>query len=189
MNSSSPALDWHVTGRRVPGNHCILGVLLYFLGTKTPCRLEKHILGAPFVLSVGRHARNANYGADFSAFFSILTLMIQKKKPPQWTNKRSGFRCPLVASAEVTDLHSGTKLSARISELGVGGCYVDALTPFPEGTLVKLRIIRDQGAFESNGRVVYTHANFGMGIAFTNVTSDQRSILETWIAEIISKRS
>jgi len=97
--------------------------------------------------------------------------MIQKKNPPQWTNQRSARRCPLVASAEVTDLHSGTRLSARISELGVGGCYVDALTPFPEGTLVKLRIIRDQGAFESNGRVVYTHPNFGMGVALTNVTS------------------
>jgi hypothetical protein len=73
------------------------------------------------------------------------------------------------------------------SELGVGGCYVDALTPFPEGTLVKLRILRDQGAFESNGKVVYTHANFGMGVAFTDLTFDQRSILESWIAEIVSQ--
>jgi hypothetical protein len=73
-------------------------------------------------------------------------------------------RCPLVASVEVTDLHSDTRLSARISELGAGGCYVDALTPFPEGTMIRLRIIRDQGAFESTGKVVYTHANFGMGV-------------------------
>jgi hypothetical protein len=111
-----------------------------------------------------------------------------KENPPQWTNQRSVLRCPLVASAEITDLHSGTRLSVRISELGVGGCYVDALTPFPEGTLVKLRIIRDQGMFESSGKVVYTHANFGMGVAFTNVTADQRSILEAWIAEIVSRR-
>ena len=114
-------------------------------------------------------------------------LMIQKKKPSQWTNQRSVLRCPLVASAEVTDLHSGTRLSARISELGVGGCYVDALTPFSGGTMVKLRILRDQGVFESNGSVVYTHANFGMGVAFTDVTADQRSILEAWIAEIVSQ--
>ena len=104
--------------------------------------------------------------------------MIQKKKPPQWTNQRSVRRCPLVASAEVTDLHSGTRLLARISELGVGGCFVDALTPFPEGTLVKLRIIRDQGAFEINGKVVCTHSDFCMGVAFTRRDIDQRSILE-----------
>ena len=64
---------------------------------------------------------------------------------------------------------------------------MDALTPFPEGTLVKLRIIRDQSAFESIGKVVYTHANFGMGVAFTDLTFDQRSILEAWIAEIVSQ--
>ena len=114
--------------------------------------------------------------------------VMKKKNPPQPTNRRSVLRCPLVASAEVTDLHSGTRLSARISEVSVGGCYVDALTPFPEGTMVRLRIIRDQGAFESSGKVVYTHANFGMGVAFTDVTADQRSILEAWIAEIVSKR-
>ena len=115
-------------------------------------------------------------------------LMIEKRKPPQWTNQRSVLRCPLVASVEVSDLRSGTRLSARISELGVGGCYVDALTPFPEGTMVKLRILRDQGVFESIGKVVYCHSNFGMGVAFTDVTADQRSILEAWIAEIVSKR-
>jgi hypothetical protein len=153
-------------------------------------------LSRPEVNSQTRGKQQSNVSRDqeyaLSGGFrwgSIQVLMIQKKKPPQWTNQRSVLRCPLVASAEITDLHSGTRLSVRISELGVGGCYVDALTPFPEGTLVKLRIIRDQGAFESNGKVVYTHANFGMGVAFTNVTSDQRSILEGWIAEIVSKRA
>jgi hypothetical protein len=51
-------------------------------------------------------------------------------------------RGPLVASAEVTELRSGALLSARTSELGLGGCYVDALNPFPEGTLVGLQILR-----------------------------------------------
>ena len=121
---------------------------------------------------------------------ALLTgMMIQKNKPPQPTNQRSVHRCSLVASAEVADLHSGTRLSARISELSVGGCYVDVLTPFPEGTLVKLRIIRDQGVFATNGKVVYSHSNLGMGVAFTDLTSDQRSILEAWIAEIVSKRA
>lgn len=114
-------------------------------------------------------------------------MTIKKKNPPQPTSRRAVLRCPLVASAEVTDLHSGTRLLARISELGAGGCYIDALTPFPEGTLIQLRIIRDQGVFESNGKVVYTHSNFGMGIAFTEVAADQRLTLESWIAEIISK--
>jgi hypothetical protein len=93
----------------------------------------------------------------------------------------------LVASAEVTELHSGTRLSGRTSEIGLGGCYVDTLNPFPEGTLVALRILRDQGVFEAKAKVVYCHPRFGMGLAFTEMIPEQRSLLETWLAEIVSQ--
>ncbi len=113
--------------------------------------------------------------------------MIQRNKPLQSANRRSVRRCPLVASAEVTELSFGTLLSARISELGLGGCYVDALNPFPEETQVRLRILRDQGVFETNAKVVYSDPSFGMGLAFADMTPDQRSLLEAWIAEIVSQ--
>jgi hypothetical protein len=87
----------------------------------------------------------------------------------------------------VTELRSGALLSARTSELGLGGCYVDALNPFPEGTLVGLRIHRDQGVFETKAKVVYCDPRFGMGLAFTEMTPDQRSLLEDWLAEIVSQ--
>ena len=113
--------------------------------------------------------------------------MIQRNKPLQPAKQRSVRRCPLVASAEVTEPHSGALLSARTSEIGLGGCYVDALNPLPEGTLVGLRILRDQGVFEAKAKVVYCHQGFGMGLAFTEMTSDQRSLLEEWLAEIVSR--
>ncbi|HWO37448.1 MAG TPA: PilZ domain-containing protein [Candidatus Acidoferrum sp.] len=109
----------------------------------------------------------------------------QRNKPSRTATKRSVRRCALVASVEVTESHSGTKLSARISELGVGGCYVDALNPFPEGALVRLRILRDQGVFETKAKVVYCDPRFGMGLAFLEVTPDQRSLLENWLADIV----
>jgi hypothetical protein len=105
--------------------------------------------------------------------------------PLRTAKRRSVLRCPLVASAEVTELRSGAVLSTRISELGVGGCYVDALNPFPEGTQVALRILRDQGVFETMAQVVYCDSSFGMGLAFTEMTPDQRSILEAWLADIV----
>jgi PilZ domain-containing protein len=82
---------------------------------------------------------------------------------------------------------SGTVLAGRTSELGLGGCYVDSLNPFPEGTVVGLRILRDQGVFESKAKVVYCDPNFGMGLAFTEMTLDQRSVLEAWLTEIVSQ--
>src|SRR5271168_2824 len=116
-----------------------------------------------------------------------MTSLTQKHKAHCHANQRSVRRCALVASVEVTELRSGATLSARISELGVGGCYVDALNPFPEGTLVALRILRDQGVFETKANVVYCDSRFGMGPSFIEITPDQRSLLEAWLAGIGSQ--
>lgn len=114
---------------------------------------------------------------------SVATPMATKDAPP--AKKRAVRRCPFVASAEVTEPSSDTRLSARTSELGLGGCYIETLNPFAEGTLVQLRIVRDQGVFESKAKVVYSHGNFGMGLAFTDMAPKQRSLLEDWLAEIV----
>jgi hypothetical protein len=113
--------------------------------------------------------------------------MVQRNKSAEPAKRRSVRRCPLVASVEVTELSSGTRLLGRSSELGLGGCYVDSLNPFPEGTLVELKILRDRGVFETKARVAYCDQRFGMGLAFTDMTSDQRSLLEAWLTEIVSQ--
>jgi hypothetical protein len=99
--------------------------------------------------------------------------------------QRAVRRCAFVASAEVTDISSGPRLSARTSEVGLGGCYVDSLTPFAPGTLVQVRILRDQGVFEAKAKVVYCDLQFGMGLAFTEIAPGQRSLLESWLAELV----
>src|SRR5271156_3456537 len=115
--------------------------------------------------------------------------MSQRNKPLRTANQHSVRRCALVASVEVTELLSGALLSARVSELGVGGCYVGALNPFPEGALVGLRILRDQGVFETKSKVVYCDSRFGMGLAFIEMTPAQRSLPEAWLVEIVSQLS
>jgi hypothetical protein len=115
--------------------------------------------------------------------------MTGRRKPSQHRQQRAVRRCPLVASVEVTDTHSNTRLSARISELGVGGCYVDALNPFPEGTQVTVRIVRDAGHFEAKAKVVYMHPACGMGLAFTEMPKEQRGVLEEWLAEIVLQKT
>jgi hypothetical protein len=104
------------------------------------------------------------------------------------TKQRSVRRCPLVAVAEVAELGAGVQLlSARTSEFGLGGCYIDTLNPLPEGMSVQLRIRRDNGVFETNAKVVYSQGRFGMGLAFTEMTPDHRVILEGWLAELVTQ--
>lgn len=115
--------------------------------------------------------------------------MAIKRKTHEYKQRRAAKRCAMVASVEVTDLGTKTKLSARTSEIAVGGCYVDALNPFPVGTLVHVRITRDKGSFEAKGKVAYCDSTMGMGVAFTEVAPAQRSILEDWLAEIVKPAS
>lgn len=107
------------------------------------------------------------------------------QEPPQPAKKRAVRRCPFVASAEVTELSSGTRISARTSEIGVGGCYIETLNPFADGSSVDLRILRDQGVFQTKAKVVYSHGSFGMGLAFVDIAPKQRLVLEDWLAEIV----
>ncbi|MGA8222692.1 MAG: PilZ domain-containing protein [Candidatus Acidiferrales bacterium] len=111
-----------------------------------------------------------------------------KREDFQQRKQRAVLRCSFVASAEVTELDSGSsaKLAVRTSELGLGGCYIDTLNPFPEGTPVRLRILRDGGAFATTAKVVYTHQGFGMGLAFIDITPSQRAVLENWLAELVT---
>ena len=113
--------------------------------------------------------------------------MIQSNKPLQPAKQRSVRRCSLVASAEVVEQGSGAKLSARTAELGLGGCYIDTLNPYPEGSQVQLRILRDNGVFETKAKVVYSDRKFGMGLAFTEMTPNQRALLEVWLAELVTQ--
>jgi PilZ domain-containing protein len=116
--------------------------------------------------------------------------MIQTNKRPRakkYRKERAVRRCPFVAAAEVTDLRSGTRLAARTSELGLGGCYIDVLNPLPLGAAVQLKIVRDQGVFETPAKVVYCDPKFGMGLAFSEMAPDQRSLLETWLVELVTQ--
>ena|ERR1700691_287456 len=108
-----------------------------------------------------------------------------RTKEPTHAKKRAVRRCAFVASAEVIEPSSDTRISARTSELGLGGCYIETLNPLPEGTSVRLRILRDQGVFEAEAKVVYSHSSFGMGLAFTKIDPKQRALLEDWLAELV----
>ncbi len=101
--------------------------------------------------------------------------------------RRSVPRYPFVTTVVVTELSSGTRLPGRTSELGLNGFYIDTLEPFPVGTLVRIRIFKDQEVFESPGRVLYSHPRIGMGILFVDSTPDQQSVLKGWVAELAAR--
>lgn len=98
--------------------------------------------------------------------------------------RRGSVRYPFTAAADVVELQSNARLTARSSDLAQGGCFVDTISPFPVGTSVTLRLSREQKTFETRANVVYAQPGMGMGLAFTSVEPDQLWVLEKWLGTL-----
>jgi hypothetical protein len=99
-------------------------------------------------------------------------------------DRRRSPRYPIIADAEVTEIATDTKLSAKTSDLSAGGCFLDMLNPSPEGTEIVVRISRADSTFAARGKVVFVFPNMGMGVMFTNVPDSQQEILKKWLADL-----
>jgi hypothetical protein len=98
--------------------------------------------------------------------------------------RRHASRYPFIAEAEVTEILSDTRLSAKTSDLSKAGCLLDMLNPSPEGTDLRIKISHEGTTFTALGRVIFVLPNMGMGVVFRSVAIDQLAILQGWIAKL-----
>jgi hypothetical protein len=94
---------------------------------------------------------------------------------------RGAPRFSFIAAAEVLAENNGSRMSARVSDLSVSGCYVDTINPLPGGTLVQVKIITETQIFEAPARVAYSHTHLGMGLAFREVLPNFMAVLQNWL--------
>jgi DNA-binding response OmpR family regulator len=73
------------------------------------------------------------------------------------------------AGAEETVPH------CKLTDLSLGGCYVETDSPFPEHALVDLCLRTDEMAVHTEGMVRVTHPGQGMGVEFPSRTPEQRA--------------
>lgn len=107
---------------------------------------------------------------------------------PRNSERREVPRYPFIARAEQTDLDSATRISARVSELSLRGCYLDTLNPFPKGTWIRVLIFHGDTTFTACATVVYPQRNLGMGVEFSAVEPKQLEVLRKWLAELSAKQ-
>jgi len=102
---------------------------------------------------------------------------------------RRHARFPLTALVEALEPKSNTQISGRSSDVSLSGCYVDTLNPFPEGTLIRIRLTRENISFEANATVIFSQIGMGMGVAFTSAEKDQFRVYQKWIDELSGNSS
>jgi DNA-binding response OmpR family regulator len=63
----------------------------------------------------------------------------------------------------------------KLTDLSLGGCYVETDSPFPERALVDLCLKTNDLAVHTEGMVRVTHPGHGMGVEFPSRTPEQRA--------------
>jgi hypothetical protein len=98
--------------------------------------------------------------------------------------RREYRRYEFTAEAKVIDVQSGATVSARCSDTSMGGCFIDARSPLPVGSSVRVTLTRDDNMFSADAIVATSMDAMGMGLKFPAVDPDQRRILKLWIKEL-----
>jgi hypothetical protein len=103
--------------------------------------------------------------------------------PDAMTDRRVAPRYTLILTAEITDLLSAMKFTARTADISRTGCYIDMLQPLPFGTRIHVRLQSQGEVFESAATVMYVSPGLGIGVAFAeNLAAHQQAILDHWLA-------
>lgn len=73
---------------------------------------------------------------------------------------------------------TGTR-EARISDISVGGCYIDTIAPLREGDEISFEFENPAGArLRFTGTIAYVLENMGFGIKFTNLSDAHKAAIE-----------
>ena len=80
----------------------------------------------------------------------------------------------MAAAAALHALPSETVPNCKLTDLSLGGCYVQTTAPFPEGSLVDCCLKSNDVEVHTEAMVRVMHPGEGMGLEFPSRTEDQR---------------
>lgn len=86
------------------------------------------------------------------------------------------------AAATIGTLPDESVPHCKLTDLSLGGCYVQTDAPFPEGALIDFCLKTTELEVHCDGMVRVTHPGHGMGIEFPSRTQEQR----TQVANVIN---
>jgi len=77
----------------------------------------------------------------------------------------------------VLDSSAGRR-SSRISDLSMGGCYVESISTYRVGEELAFELKSNGKTLRFTGEVAYVLEGFGFGLKFTNLGSDHLDFLK-----------
>ena len=98
--------------------------------------------------------------------------------------KREQRRTPrytFIASAELIEQKTDVRIATRVSELSLHGCYLDMMNPFPQDTLVLVKIFAGEEYFHAKAKIIYVQPNLGAGVSFMEIEPQSLAVLGRWL--------
>ncbi len=102
--------------------------------------------------------------------------------------RRKAPRYPFRAMAEIVHEKEPVRVSSRVSDLSLHGCYVEMIDPFPPGTSVLIEIYTETEFLETHATVVYLEPKEGMGLTFTEMPACFTNVLHQWLERADKRR-
>jgi DNA-binding response OmpR family regulator len=125
------------------------------------------------------------------------SLQITARGEVAWAtpNGQTGVRFLDLPEASVSSLRAWLQTAAntgtpgpdetvphcKLTDLSLGGCYVETGAPFPERALIDLCLKTEELEVHTEGMVRVAHPGHGMGIEFPSRTEEQRAQVENLI--------
>jgi CheY-like chemotaxis protein len=106
---------------------------------------------------------------------------IQPDIPPgrlDLDNRRTETRYACRLSAEVYQRGISVPHRCCLTDLSSGGCYLEALLPFPQGSPLEIVVRTYEMKLRLRGAVLPSHPGYGMGVAFELDTQEEQAKLK-----------
>lgn len=104
---------------------------------------------------------------------------LERRKHPRYPINGGG--------AEVRQQGVDSRIWARLTDISLGGCYLEIMSPLPVLTYVNLALTLNDQRLQAKGQIVVSHPHFGMGVQFIDLGAPDRQMLESWIAALAPK--
>ena len=112
------------------------------------------------------------------------TASTQPVEKFQGAEKRRSPRYKCEGSAEVREEGCDIRTWVTFTDIGLHGCYVEAQATYPAGTVLYTKLEVNDIRFEAKGRVRVSYPYLGMGIAFEDMSEDNKAHLKQLLASI-----
>lgn len=91
--------------------------------------------------------------------------------------RRQFARHPCRMAAAIVLQNGSLRMTATVTDISLGGCYVEMLSPLPVDTFVDIALSPGEVTLQLSGRVRSSQNNFGMGVSFTGMRPQDFEVL------------